>query len=109
MRKKVETISISFKVSGTKIFIPFKAICNVTNKEFSGEVIIEYVPKTRVLEYVDTEKVINKISSERTTAEKLAHDIFAVVKKSISPKYLKVTVDVKHSEAHRPVQVWIES
>ena len=109
MKSEINTISINFKISGTKIFIPFKAICSVTNKEFSGEIIVEYAPKTKVLEYVDTEKVINKISLKKTTVEKLAYDIFSSVKKSINPKSLRVTVDVKHSKAHQPVQVWIEN
>lgn len=109
MKNKVDVISIGFKVSGTRIFIPFKAICSVTDKEFSGEVVIEYTPKSKVVEYVDMEEVVKKISSKKTTAEKLANDIYSIVKKSITPKYLKVTVDVKHSKAHRPVQVWIES
>ena len=109
MKKQVNSISIGFKISGTRIFIPFKAICSVTNKEFSGEVIIEYVPKTKVLEYVNTERIVGEISSKKTTAESLTYDIFSIVNKSIDPKSLKVTVDVKHSDAHRPVQVWIES
>ena len=108
MKNKVDTISIGFRVSGTRIFIPFKAICNVTNKEFSGEIVIEYAPKTKVVEYVDMERVVKEISSKKTTAEKLTHDIFSIVKKSINPKYLKVMVDIKHSRAYCPVQVWIE-
>jgi len=108
MKNKVDTISIGFRISGTRIFIPFKAICNVTNKEFSGEIVIEYAPKTKVVEYVDMERVVKEISSKKTTAEKLTHDIFSIVKKSINPKYLKVMVDIKHSRAHCPVQVWIE-
>lgn len=109
MKNKVDTISIGFGVSGTKIFIPFQAVCSVTNKEFCGEVIIEYSPKNKVVEYVDTERAVKEISSKNTTVEKLAHDIFSMVKKSINPRFLKVIVDVKHSRAHRPVQVWIES
>lgn len=109
MKNKVDIISIDFKVSGTRIFIPFKAVCSVTDKEFSGKVIIEYTPKSKVVEYVDMEKVINEASSKKTTAEKLTNDIYSIVKRSITPKYLKVTVDVKHSKAHKPVQVWIES
>lgn len=109
MKNKVDTISIGFRVSGIKVFIPFKAVCSVTNKEFSGEVVIEYVPKTKVVEYVDMERVVKEISSKDTTAERLTHDIFSIVKNSINPKYLKVMLDVKHSKAHRPVQVWLES
>lgn len=109
MKNKIETIVIGFRVSGTKIFIPFVAVCDVTNKEFSGEVIIEYNPNKKVLEYVDTERVVKNISSKKTTVEKLAHDVFSIVNKSINPKSLKVTIDVKHSKAHKPVQVWIES
>lgn len=109
MKNKVDVISIDFKVSGTRIFVPFKAICSVTNKKFSGEVIIGYIPKNKVVEYVDMERVVNEIASQKTIAEKLANDVYSIVKRSIAPKYLKVTVDVKHSKAHRPVQVWIES
>lgn len=109
MKNKVDVISIDFKVSGTSIFIPFKAVCSVTNKEFSGEVVVEYTPKDKAVEFVDMERVINEIASQKTTAEKLANDVYSVVKRSITPKYLKVTVDVKHSNAHRPVQVWVES
>ena len=109
MKNKVDIISIDFKVSGTRISVPFKAICSVTDKEFSGEIIIEYSPKNKVVEYVDMEDVINKIASEKTTTEKLANNVYSIVKRSVAPKSLKVTVDVKHSNAHRPVQVWIES
>lgn len=108
MINKIKTIPINFKISGTKIFLPFKTVCTVTDKEFSGEIVIEYCPVDKVLEYIDTEKVINEITKKKTTAEKLTHDIFQRVKKSINPKYLKITVDVKHSEAHRPVQIWAE-
>src|SRR3989344_218281 len=104
----IDTLSINFDISGTKIFLPFKAICTVTNKEFSGEIIIEYRPSRKVLEYVNTEQIVNEISKEKTTAEKLAYDVFQEVKKSITPKYLKITIDVKRSDVHRPVQVWIE-
>ena len=96
-------------MSGTKIFVPFRAMCSVTDKEFSGEVVIEYHPKDKVLEYVDAERVINEISKEKTTAEKLNYDIYSIIKKSINPRFLKVTVDVIHSKAHCPVQLWIES
>ncbi len=106
---KIDTLSISYKISGTKIFIPFKSICTVTDKEFSGDVIIEYQPRKKVLEYVDLERKIILISKEKITAEELAHKIFQVIIKNLSPKYLKVIIDVKHSKAHRPVQVWIES
>jgi len=109
MKNKVDIISIYFKVSGTRIFIPFKAVCSVTDKEFSGEVVVEYIPKNKAVEYVDMERVVNEIASGKTTAEKLANNIYLTVKRSIIPKYLKVTIDVKHSKAHRPVQVWIES
>ncbi len=109
MNNKLDTISVGFRVSGTKIFIPFKAICSVTDKEFSGKVIIEYTPKTKAVEYVDMERVIKEISSKKTTAEKLTHDIYSIINKSINPRFLKVLLDVTHSKAHRPVQVWIES
>jgi len=71
MKNKVDVISIDFRVSGTRIFIPFRAVCSVTDKEFSGEVVIEYIPKNKAVEYVDMEKVVNEISSRRTTAEDL--------------------------------------
>lgn len=71
--------------------------------------VIEYIPKNKAVEYVDMEKVVNEISSRKTNAEKLTNDIYSIVKRSITPKYLKVTVDVKHSKAHQPVQLWIES
>jgi len=38
----------------------------------------------------------------------LADNVFKEVKIAISPKYLKVLVDVLKSDAHQPVQVWIE-
>lgn len=104
----IKTIKLDCTISGTKIYLPFKAICSVTNKEFSGEVIIEYHPKKLVLEYCDTEVKVNKITETLITAEDLANQIFIDVEHSIKPKYLKVMVDVKHSDAHRPVQVWIE-
>jgi len=109
MKNKVDVVSINFKISGTSIFVPFKAICSVTNKEFSGEVVVEYTPKNKVVEYVDMERIINKVSSQKTTVEKLANDIYLIVERSISPKYLKIIIDVRHSKAHQPVKVWIEN
>lgn len=104
----IKTIDIDYKVSGTRIFIPFKAVCSLTNKKFEGEVIIEYNPEKSVLEYVDAEQFIRKTTKNKLLVEELAKSVFEEVKKSIKPKHLKVIVDAKKSEAHRPVQVWIE-
>ncbi len=104
----IKTIPLKYKISGTSIFLPFKAICSVTDKEFSGEVIIEYSPNKKALEYVDTEKVVNNITGSKITAEDLTHLVYEQVETSIEPKYIKVTVDVKHSDAHRPVKIWVE-
>jgi NADPH-dependent 7-cyano-7-deazaguanine reductase QueF len=105
----IKSIPLDYKISGTKIFLPFEAICSVTNKSFSGNIIIEYHPHGMALEYVDAEKVTNNITSSKITAEDLAHLVFNEVEQSIKPKYIKVTIDVKHSEAHRPVEVWVEN
>lgn len=105
----IKSIPLSYKITGTKINIPFKAICSITNKEFGGEVIIEYHPSNKALEYVHAEKVINHLSGRNITAEDLVHLIYQEVIKSIRPNYLKVMVDVKYSKAHKPVQVWLES
>lgn len=104
----IETIPLNFKISGTKIFLPFKAICSVTDKEFSGDVVVEYHPKKTALEYVDAERAVNEIAKNKITAEELAYQIYLQVKESIKPKYLKIFIDIKHSDAHRPAQVWIE-
>ena len=105
----VRTIKINYRITGTKIFLPFQSVCSITNKGFSGEIIIEYHPKKIVLEYVSTEDFINQLAKAKTTAEKLADSVFKKVNKLIKPKYLKVTIDIKRSDAHCPVQVWIES
>jgi len=104
----MKTIDINFYISGTEIIIPFKAICSVTNKMFKGNIIIQYYPNNKVVEYVDMEKVIINITKNKLTAEELAYNIFQEVKINILPKYLKILVDVRQSEAHRPVKVWIE-
>ncbi|MFH1620762.1 MAG: hypothetical protein ABIB04_01615 [Patescibacteria group bacterium] len=105
----IKKLNIDFKISGTKITIPFEAICTVTDKKFTGFVISEYHPINEVLEYVDLERYIQDITKEKLTAEELANHIFIEITKTIQPKYLKVIVDVKNSEAHQPVEVWIES
>jgi len=105
----IDSIPLDFKISGSKIFIPFKAICTVTDKEFSGEIIVEYVPQKKALEYVDVENVIAELTKQKITAEELTHQVFQQVSESINPISLRVTVDVKHSDAHRPVQVWLEN
>jgi NADPH-dependent 7-cyano-7-deazaguanine reductase QueF len=104
----IKTININFHISGTKITIPFSAICSVTNKQFKGGVIIEYHPNKKVIEYVDTEKKIKNITEDKLTAEEFAHRIFKIIEMSISPKYLKILIDVRKSKVHQPVQVWIE-
>lgn len=108
MTSHIKTIDINFLISGTKITIPFSAICSITNKAFEGNVIIEYCPNKKVVEYVDTEKVIEKITKGKLTVEELADRVFKTVKTSIFPKYLKILVDVQRSDAHQSVQVWIE-
>lgn len=104
----IKTIDINFHISGTKITIPFSAICSVTNKKFKGDVTIEYYPNKKVVEYVDTEKILRDIVKEKLIVEELAYKIFEAVKINISPRYLKIIVDVHKSKAHQPVQVWIE-
>ena len=105
----LETMKINFPISGTRIFIPFKAVCSLSDMEFSGKIIVEYHPKSLVLEYADLENFINKISKKKLTAEDMVNFIFKEVEKSISPKYLKVLIDVEKTKAHKPVQVWRES
>lgn len=104
----MKTIDINFPISGTKIIIPFSAICSVTDKTFKGNIVIEYRPNKKVVEFVDMERVIKDITRNRSTIEELAGKIFEAVKTNISPKYLKILVDVHKSDAHQPVQVWIE-
>jgi len=104
----MESININFLVSGTEITIPFSAICSITDKKFEGIIIIEYHPNKKVLEYVNAEKVIKNVCKKKLTVEELAYEIFKRAKESISPKYLKILVDVHKSDAHQPVQVWIE-
>tara|TARA_Y100000034_G_scaffold107353_1_gene136826 strand:+ start:230 stop:550 length:321 start_codon:yes stop_codon:yes gene_type:complete len=105
----IDKIKINFKVSGTKISIPFEAVCSVTDKKFKGFVISEYHPNNEVIEYVSLENYVINITKKKLTAEELANMVFQEVKKTIKPKYLKVTVDVKSSEAHQPAEIWIES
>ena len=104
----MKTLRINFPISGTRITIPFKAVCSVTNTEFEGNIVIEYHLDTKVLEFVNAEKTITKLSRKKQTVEEFAHEVFRRVKASISPKYLKVLVDVTKSKSHRPVEVWIE-
>lgn len=104
----MKTIDINFSISGTKITIPFKAICSITNKVFEGNIVIEYHPDKKAVEYVDVENAIKDITKNKLTAEELANSVFKEVKINILPKYLKILVDVHKSEAHQPVQVWIE-
>jgi NADPH-dependent 7-cyano-7-deazaguanine reductase QueF len=104
----MRTVKLYKTITGTKIFLPFSAICTITNKEFGGEVEIEYSPQKLALEYVDTENVIKIFCKNKMTAEEFAQRIFEEVYTSIAPKHLKVLVNVKHSKAHKPVQVWIE-
>lgn len=105
----IQKIKIDFKISGTKIFIPFNAICSITNKKFEGLVISEYSPKNETLEYVSLEKFIDNTTKNKLTAEELANKVFTEIKKTLNLEYLKVTIDVKKSEAHQPVEVWVES
>jgi len=104
----MKTIKIDFPVSGTKIIIPFNAVCSITDKAFEGIIVIEYHPDKKVVEYVDMENIIKDITKNKLTVEELTNDIFKEVKTNISPKYLKIIVDVHKSDVHKPVQVWIE-
>ena len=105
----MKKIILSLPISGTKIKVPFHAICSLTNKKFGGEVIIEYYPiKKMTLEFVDVENQINEYCKNKITVEDLTSWVFYEVKKSIPLKNLKVTVDVLKSNAHCPVQVWLE-
>ncbi len=54
------------------------------------------------------EKSVKEITKNKLTAEELANNIFKEVETNILPRYLKIIVDVHKSDAHQPVQVWIE-
>lgn len=105
----IDKLKIDFEISGTKISIPFETICSVTDKKFKGFVIVEYYPNKEVIEYVSLEKHIQQISKQKITAEELANNVFEDVKETIKPKYLKVLIDIKSSDAHQPAEVWIET
>ena len=105
----IKKIKIDYKISGTKMKIPFKSICSVINKPFNGDVIVEYHPKNFILEYVSFENFVKEVIKEKSTAEELANKIFQKVNNLIKPKYLKVLIDVKKSKAHQPTEVWIET
>jgi NADPH-dependent 7-cyano-7-deazaguanine reductase QueF len=105
----MKKIILDLPISGTRINVPFSAICSLTNKKFGGKVVIEYCPvKKMTLEFVDVEDQINKYCTNKITVEDLTSWFFYEFKKSISLKSLKVTVDVLKSNAHCPVQVWLE-
>jgi hypothetical protein len=105
----MKKIILDLPISGTRINVPFSAICSLTNKKFEGEVVIEYYPiKKMTLEFVDVEDQISKFCSKDITVENLTSWVFYEVKKSIPSKKLKVTVNVFKSDAHCPVQVWLE-
>jgi len=104
----MKTIDINFCISGTKIAVPFKAICSITDKKFKGDIIIEYHPNKKVVEYIDLSRVVKDIVKRKLTVEELTHKVFKAIEASIFPKYLKVLIDVYKSNAHQPVQVWIE-
>lgn len=104
----MKKLEIGYSISGTKITIPFKANCVITDMDFQGNIIIEYRPRKEVLEYVDLEKFIGSSTEKKLTVEELANIIFIEIEKEIKPEYLKVLVDVLKSDAHQPVQVWIE-
>jgi len=105
----IEKIKIDYKISGTKLTIPFSSVCSIIEKPFEGNIIIEYHPKGFILEYTSFETYIKEIVKKKSTAEILANTIFQEVKNVIKPKYLKVLVDVKKSEAHQPTEVWIDT
>jgi NADPH-dependent 7-cyano-7-deazaguanine reductase QueF len=105
----VEKLKIDFKISGTKISIPFEAICSITDKNFGGVIISEYHPNNEVIEYVSLEDFIKNITKKKLTAEELANLVFQEISNLIAPVYLNVLVDVKTSDAHQPTKVWIES
>jgi NADPH-dependent 7-cyano-7-deazaguanine reductase QueF len=105
----MKSIDINFPISGTKIIIPFNAICSISNQRFYGNIIIEYHPKKKVIEFMDAEIVIENITKNKLMAEELAYKIFQQVQETINPQYLKILVDVQKSEAHQPVQIWCET
>jgi len=104
----MKTIQLNYKISGIKIEIPFSAVCSIINNDFCGFIVIEYRPDRKILDYVTLEQKISLITKKPTIAEDLAKDIFNEITKAISPKKLKVLVDVRRSSTHQPVQVWIE-
>lgn len=105
----IQTLDIAFSISGTKIVLPFSAVCTVTDKPFDGDVVIEYVPDHKVLEYVDAERFVRDTCLQKLTAEELTQAVYEAVMGALKPAFAKVLVDVKHSEAHQPVQVWKQS
>ena len=107
-KKMVKKIKIDYKISGTKMEIPFNSICSIINKPFTGNIIVEYHPKNFILEYVSFENFVKETTKEKSTAEELANKIFQEINTLIKPKYLKVLIDVKKSKEHQPTEVWVE-
>jgi len=105
----INKIKSNFKISGTKIIIPFKSTCSIVNKPFKGTIKIEYSPRKYFLEYVSFEEFVKKITQKKWIVEELVNEIFQRLKKEIKPNYLKVTVKVEKSAAHRPTEVWVET
>ncbi len=105
----MKTLSFQFALSGTKITVPFSVVCSVTGKPFGGFVVIEYIPSGKSLEFVDVERAIKRQCKAATTAEEFTHAVFQDAWRSLKPNYLKVLLDVQQSDAHQPVQIWIES
>jgi len=105
----MKKIILDLPISGTRINVPFSAICSLTDKKFGGEVIIEYCPiEKTTLEFVDVQDQINKFCTKKITVENLTSWVFYEVEKSISLKSLKVIINVLKSDAHCLVQVWLE-
>ncbi len=69
---------------------PFKNICKVTGVEEQCNVVVEYIPRDRVIDIVDYRKFFERLFNE--LIEDITEIVYNEIMKSAAPQYLKVTV-----------------
>jgi NADPH-dependent 7-cyano-7-deazaguanine reductase QueF len=81
---------------------PFAAICSVGNAPFSGEVVINYQPDAKLLEFESFEGWLRTIAAERHTIESFGHRVTEALQSTLDAFFIAVKVVAK-TQVHGPV------
>jgi len=86
----------------------FSAMCSVSNTPFYGEIVIEYYPAYRLLEFISFEQWLHEQATTITTVEGICRLVFDKLVEVLGEVPIRVTIHAR-TTVHGPASVRISS